>query len=104
LNLLQRKDITNDSRIDQILRQRRSFSEKRYDEITQLAVGRSLKVENDTAFALLDNDYNTRNSLVHSGQLKYHDRTASQEIVVTRSIINDFFRGCETAIDWIEAM
>jgi hypothetical protein len=101
---LERKGLTSDPTVDRILRQRKSFAEKRYDEITQFAVGRSLKVENPAAFALLKNAYKTRNSVVHNGDLKYYDSISSQEILVTRSMINEFFRGCETAIDWIEAM
>jgi len=100
----QRKGLTNDPTLDRILRQRKSFAEKRYDEITRFAVGRSLKAENPSAFALLENAYKTRNSIVHNGDLKYYDSISSREILVTRSMINEFFRGCETAIDWIEAM
>ncbi len=101
---LQRRGLTNDPTVDRILRRRKGFAEKRYDEVTQFAVGRSLKVENPSAFALLANAYKTRNSVVHTGELKYYDSISSQEVPVTRSMINDFFRGCETAIDWIEAI
>jgi hypothetical protein len=101
---IQRKGLTNDPTVDRILRQRNSFAEKRYEEITQFAVGRSLKAENPSAFALLKNAYKTRNNVVHNGELKYYDSIASQEILVTRSMINDYFRSCELAIDWIEAL
>lgn len=101
---IQRKGLANDPTVDRILRQRKSFAEKRYEEITQFAVGRSLKAENPSAFALLKNAYSTRNNVVHNGQLKYYDSISSQEILVTRSMINDYFRSCELAIDWIEAL
>jgi hypothetical protein len=101
---IQRNGLVNDPTVDRILRQRISFAQKRYDEITQIAVGRSFKAENLSAFALLENAYKTRNSVVHSGELKYYDSLSSQEIAVTRSMINDFFRSCETAIDWIEGL
>lgn len=101
---IHRKGLTDDPAVDRILRQRKSFAEKRYDAITKFAVGRSLKYENPSAFALLKNAYNTRNSIVHNGELKYYDNTCSQEIPVTRSMGNNYFRGCETAIDWIEAL
>lgn len=101
---IQRKGLTNDPLVDRILRQRKSFAEKRYDEITLFAVGRSLKTENPSAFVRLENAYKTRNSVVHNGELKYYDSMSSQQIRVTRSMINDYFRSCELAIDWIEAL
>jgi hypothetical protein len=101
---IQRKGLTNDPTVDRILRQRKSFAEKQFDEITQFAVGRSLRVENGSAFALLKNTYKTRNNVVHNGELKYYDNISSQEVLVTRSMINDYFQSCEVAIDWIEAL
>lgn len=101
---IQRKGLTNDPAVDRILRQRKSFAEKRYDEITQFVVGRSFKAENPSAFARLQNTYKTRNNVVHNGELKYYDSISSKEILVTRSTINDYFRSCELAIDWIEGL
>ena len=95
---IQRKGLSSNSAVNQILRRRISFAQKRYDEITHLAV------ENPSIFTLLENAYKTRNSVVHNGELKYYDSTLSQEILVKRSMANDFVRSCETAIDWIEAL
>ena len=98
---IQRKGLSSDPAVNRILRRRMSFAHKRFDEITHFAVGRSLKTENPSVFTLLENAYKTRN---HNGELKYYDSTLSQEIFVQRSMANDFFRRCETAIDWIEAL
>lgn len=101
---IQRKGLSSDPTVIQILREHKSFAQKRYDDITRLAIGRSLKAENPIAFTLLENAYKTRNSAVHNGELKYNDNALSKEIWVTRSMANEFFRGCESAIDWIEAL
>ena len=101
---IQRKGLSSDPAVNRILCRRISFAQKRYDEITHFAVGRSLKTEHLSVFTLLENAYKTRNSVVHNGELKYYDSTLSQEIDVKRSMANDFFRSCETAIDWIEAL
>ena len=101
---IQRKGLSSDPAVNRILRRRISFAQKRYDEITHFAVGRSLKTENPSVFTLLENAYKTRNSVAHNGELKYYDSILSQEISVKRSMTIDFFRSCETAIDWIEAL
>jgi hypothetical protein len=101
---IQRKGLSSDPVVTQLLREHKSFAKKRYDDITHFAVGRSLKAENPAVFTLLENAYKTRNSAVHDGQLKYYDSTLSQEVLVTRSMANAFFRACETAIDWIDAL
>jgi hypothetical protein len=99
---IERKGLSSDTTVRQMLRQHTSFAQRRYHDITLHVVGRSFKTDDFGAFTLLENAYKTRNSVVHAGELKFHDSASSQITVATRSIINNFYRGCEAAVDWIE--
>jgi hypothetical protein len=101
---IQRKGMTSDATVKQLLQQHKSFAEKRYHDIPQHLTGRSLKTEDAASYTLLENAYKTRNSVVHTGEMKFRAGTPPTITVATRSMINDFFRGCEVAVDWIEAL
>jgi hypothetical protein len=78
-----------------------SFAQKHYHRLTLEISGRSLQADDPVAFRHLENAYKTRNSVVHNGELSYRDPSGAK-VLVTRSTANDFFRGCERAIDGSE--
>jgi hypothetical protein len=99
---IERKGMSRDPRVTAILAaKKQSFAERRFHRVTLHIDGRSLKTEDADAFGLVEKAYRMRNSLAHSGQLAYKDPATRTTIVVTRSMANDFFRGCERAVDWV---
>ncbi len=99
---IERNGRSTDSQVRQILNTHQSFAEKRYHSVTQHIVGRSFKAEDSDSFKLLEKVYKTRNSVVHVGELRFQDSTSLQTVLVSRSMVNDFFRACERAIEWME--
>ncbi len=101
---INRKGLSGSAQIRDILKRKVSFAEKRYNQLTIQLSGRSFKAEDVNSFSLLENAYRTRNNVAHSGELVYKDLRLGKTIAVTRSIVNDFYRGCERAVEWIEAL
>lgn len=96
------KRLSGSSKVNAVLKAKGlSFAQKHYHELTLQISGRSLQADDPVAFGHLENSYKTRNSVVHTGELSYRDSSGTK-VSVTRSTANDFFRGCERAIDWIE--
>ncbi len=101
---IERKGLSGTPQVREILRRKKSFAEKRYNQLTLQVSGRSLKTDDPDSFGLLENAYRTRNSVAHSGELAYKDSAVGKTITVTRSVANDFYTGCERAVEWIEAL
>ena len=101
---IKRKGMSGTPQVRDILKRKNSFAEKRYNQLTLRISGRSLKTDDVDSFGLLENAYRTRNSVAHSGELAYKDSPVGKTITVTRSMANDFYRGCERAVEWIEAL
>lgn len=100
---IERKCMRSDATTNDILKMKKqSFAERRFHRLTLHISGRSLKTDDPDAFSLLEKAYKTRNSVAHSGELAYTDPASGQVITVTRSMANDFFRGCERAVEWVE--
>lgn len=100
---LERKGMVSDKQVKMILgAKNHSFAERRFHQLTLHIDGRSLKTDDPSAFGLLEKAYWTRNSLAHSGELAYKVPGTGTVNTVTRSTANDFFRGCERAVDWIK--
>lgn len=96
------KGLTGSARVTAVLNSRGlSFAKKRYHKATLQISRRSLQADNPVAFDHLENAYKTRNSVVHGGELSYKDPSGIK-VLVKRSTANDFYLGCERAIDWIE--
>lgn len=101
---IERRGMTGARLVKDILKRRSTFAEKRYSQVTLQISGRSLKNDDLDSFNLLENAYKTRNSVAHSGELTYKDSLVGKIVAVTRSMANDFYRGCERAVEWIEGL
>jgi hypothetical protein len=102
---IDRKGRSRDPRVTAIIAaKKQSFAERRFHLVPLYIDGRSLKTEDAAAFSLVEKAYRTRNSLAHSGQLAYKDIVSRKMIDVTRSMANEFFGGCELAVDWINRL
>lgn len=100
---VERKGRQGDAQVRKIIaaRQKHSFAERHFHLVTFHIDRRSLKTDDTAAFELLEKAYRTRNSLAHIGELAYKDSLSGAAVMVTRSMANDFFRGCERAVEWI---
>jgi hypothetical protein len=102
---VERKGMAGDPQVKKILRMMNlSFAERRFRLLTLHIDKRSLKADDPDAFDLLEKAYKTRNSLAHTGELAYKDPASGNLITVTRSMANDFFKGCERGVDWVEGL
>jgi hypothetical protein len=99
---IERKGMSGTPQVSDILRRKSSFAERRYHQLTLQISGRSLRADDADSFSLLEDAYRTRNSVAHSGELVYKDSAVGKTITVTRSMANEFYRGCERAVEWIE--
>lgn len=99
---IERKNMNDDLRVKQVLSTKQSFATRCFHEVTLHIDGQSLKTQDLNTFNLLEKAYKTRNNLVHKGGLVYKDVVSGMTTIVTRFMANDFFRGCEHAVEWIE--
>jgi len=101
---IDRKGMSGDAQVERIVADRRghSFAERHYHLVPSYIETRSLQTEDPAAYDLLEKAYRTRNSLAHAGELTYKD--SGNVIVVTRPMVNDFFRAGERAVEWINAL
>lgn len=101
---IDRKGMSADPQVEQILANKRahSFAERHYHLVPSHIESRSLQTDDPAAFEMLEKAYRTRNRLAHSGELEYLDK--GTPVAVSRPMVNDFFRACEHAVDWINAL
>ena len=100
---LRRKGAVGDRQIARILKGNDSFAAKRFHLIPMHVQGRSLQTDDAATFDLIEKMYKTRNTLAHEGQLAY--RGPGRVLVpVERPLVNEFWRACEKALDWVAAL
>lgn len=100
---LRRKGAGGDRQVARILKGSDSFAAKRFHLIPTHVEGRSLKTEDPPTFDLVEKMYKTRNTLAHEGLLAY--RGPGRVLVpVDRAMVNEFWRACEKALDWVAAL
>lgn len=81
---LERKGKQNDQRAKSIIDRRVSFAERRYHLLTDYVDGRSLSRDDPQTFDLVEKTYQTRNSLVHAGEMGYRSGRRRPLIPVER--------------------
>ncbi len=97
---LQRVGRAVDSQVEQILRSRHSFAEKRLHEIPQLIAARSLQAEQPATYTLMEHLYRTRNNVVHQGKCVYMEH--GRDIEVDERCCAEFLQAVDFTLDWIE--
>lgn len=96
---LSRKGRVNDAQVKKFLKKNVSFAEKRFDLLTNLISGKSLKVENAATFDLVEKVYRSRNNIAHEGRAIYED--GGSTIEVDAPIATEFLEAAENAVKWL---
>lgn len=96
---LSRKGKVNDAQAKKLLKKKVSFAVKRFDLLTNLISGKSLKGENAATFDLIEKACRSRNNIAHEGCAIYED--GGSTIEVDAPIATEFLEAAENAVKWL---
>ncbi|HEX5559464.1 MAG TPA: hypothetical protein VFX13_17750 [Gaiellales bacterium] len=97
---LERSGRSGDGEVQAILADRTlSFAERRYDRLTQLISGRSLRADCPAEFRDVQRLYRARNSAAHEGALTYNDNGLEVRVGQSRAV--ELVRASEVAVEWL---
>jgi hypothetical protein len=100
---LKRKDKLDDNAIENILRMKVSFAEKRFKLVTEAIDNRSLLSDDAASYESIKDLYRTRNSVEHEGILTFKsDDGVVVEVDQERAL--KFLAACESGVRWLESL
>jgi hypothetical protein len=99
---MRRTGALGNEQVASLMREHASFAEKRYHRVPQLVSGRSLKLEDEHAFTLVERAYRARNTVAHTGRSEEQLGGAVTSIRV--ETVSEFLAASRFATGWIQAL